>query len=126
MSDYTRPLLFRETGEKVKQGIKTATSRMIRSDVPPWRVGALSKMYERHPRAGGKPFGEAVIGVVARRFLRNYTHDDVTKEGFHGMPPKIFREMVCKINGVEYHDKLEVWWVRFSVYQFFPEAARTQ
>jgi hypothetical protein len=100
-------------------GAKSVTRRLARPGIPPWRVGALSKCYERSPRAGGKPF---MIVRIERCDLWELGTTDQTEcalEGFPAMSPRDFITMFAKINHLDSasFEELEhifVWRVAFD------------
>lgn len=114
--DFTQLLVFKQRlAEQVKAGEKDVTRRLIREKTRGWREGAYSRLYDKRPEFGGKPFGEALIISARREALEAVTREDVAREGFEGMTRSGFVREFLKFYDLASSSGVRVWRVEFKV-----------
>lgn len=102
-------MIFQHTHQLVMTGVKTQTRRIIKSEVPPCKVG---KSLAVQPGRGLKAIRRIIVTDVYREELGRMTEKDVHAEGYASL--KEFIETWERMHG-KFEADLEVWVIKFRL-----------
>lgn len=124
MTDYTTPLAFKPfLLELLRSRSKDVTRRLVKGPAR-WRVGAVSKVYDKSPAYGGAAHGEVLIKSVTHDELLRITAREIAREGLGRMPKAEFFALFRSIYDLRDDCNPAVWRVEFEVLRWYDKPAR--